>query len=290
MTILEALTFGEQRLKSRFKATELGSPRIDAQVLLASVRGKGSSYLFSHMDEELPLDTERRYRKAIDRRATFEPVAYIVGHKAFYGREFFVTKETLIPRPETELLVDEAIKVIDTRPLILDIGTGSGAIAITLALETGRPILAFDLSSEALTVAKKNASALSADSLVHFEQGNLLSPLTKDQVPYSDFSSLIVCANLPYLPAGTIPFLDPDVRLFEPTLALDGGIDGLDLYHALLDELKTHANLLPKKQILLCEIDPSQPALISALATTYGYTVKIENDLSSKPRLAILSK
>ncbi len=288
MTILEALSYGEARLKARFKNAGHYSPRIDAQVLLASARKKTTSYLFAHMDEELPLETERLYRETIDRRANFEPVAYLTGHKAFFGREFHVTKATLIPRPETELLVEEVLKQIDARPLLVDIGTGSGAIAITLALESNRPVLAFDISKDALLVARKNATNLKAESLVHFAEGDLLEPLLKDHVPYTDFSSLLVCANLPYIPNGQYESLDADVRLFEPKLALTGGIDGLDLYHRLLEQIEKNDALLPRKKTLLFEIDPSQPALVTALANSFSYEVTLLPDLSGKPRLAIL--
>ena len=183
----------------------------------------------------------------VARRETHEPVAYITG-KNFYGRTFSVTPSVLIPRPATETLVEQTLALIHEenrdRTLFADIGTGSGAIAVTLAAQTHVPVIATDTSKEALLVAAQNVERLGVTDLVDLREGDTLKPIVEifhalkmhsdtNVSSISTFQRLIICANLPYLTPTQIETSAEDVRLFEPIAALEAGIDGLDCYWKL---------------------------------------------------------
>ncbi len=267
MTILEALNEANEQLKK----AEIESPMLDAQVILAHLLQEKKSWLFSHFNDTLKLGVIEIFSKAIHRRASHEPVAYIIGSKPFYGRTFLVTPSVLIPRPATETMIEQVLlltKESDAEhTLLCDIGTGSGAIAITIHLETSLPVIATDLSKEALEVARKNAELLEAHE-INFRQGNLLDPIVSlfESIKTSNdpnvssvfpFKHLIICANLPYLSDAQMDALDADVR-FEPVSALEAGPDGLSAYHQLFRQLAKHRKLLPRAVTILIEIDPSQ--------------------------------
>jgi len=181
------------------------------------------------------------------------------GSKDFYGRKYKVTPSTLIPRPATETLVDaakEAAKGSDG-VVFADIGTGSGAIAITLAAETKLPVVATDISPDALAVAKENAATLGVT--IEFRQGNVLEPIIEHfRAGVGDVKHLVICANLPYLTKHQIECAEPDVKDFEPHSALEAGADGLDCYFELFRQLKQNRSVLPERVTVLIEIDPSQ--------------------------------
>jgi release factor glutamine methyltransferase len=246
---------GEQ---SRVRAE---TPTLDAEVLLRHVLGVSRAALLAH--PELPISESdwRRYRRLLRRRAAGEPVAYLTGTREFMGLEFRVNRHVLVPRPETELLVERALAHFsgdDAGKRAVDVGTGSGAIAISLSV--ARPAMelcAVDVSPAALVVARANARRLLGpkQQQVRFVQGNLLEPVI---APVD-----CIAANLPYVAAADLDALSSSVRDFEPALALDGGADGLDLYRRLL--CQAPPKLRPGGRLLM-ECDPRQAQTLVGLA------------------------
>jgi len=296
MTVMEALQWANERLK---KENVGDSPMLDAQVLLGSVLGVSKSRLFTHLDREMDAREDESFQKLITRRAAHEPVAYIVGSREFYKRPFHVNRFVLIPRPATEILIDAALesaKSLDPEStLFVDIGTGSGAIAVTLAAESHIPVIATDESKHALAVAKKNAEDLGVESLVDFRQGNLLEPIvsifekTKEKAGSLPFKHLILAANLPYLTEHQWETAEADVRDWEPKTALVGGVDGLDLYWQMFRELLRHRSTFPRKVTTLIEIDPSQRDRAMALVA-HSFpraTPRILDDLEGLARVVV---
>jgi len=254
MTILEALTWGEQSIKttSSHKTQGNHNAKLDAQVILSYCINKPSSFLFAHFNDELPKDIFENFQRLIARRTRHEPVAYLIGEKSFYKRRFFVTPDVLIPRPETEIIIDLTQKIIAPETLVLDVGTGSGAIAVTIASEFGNNVIASDIDNNALKIAKQNAEIHNVNSRITFMQGSLLEPFFNKNIRPSE--PVIIIANLPYIPVHDWMELDPDVKDYEPKRALTGGVDGLEFYEELLIDLKNHT--------LLFEIDPSQELML----------------------------
>ncbi len=301
-TILELLSWAGDALKTADAARSVPqNARLDAQVLLSHVLGVNSAYLFTHGDETVDLERIEQYQRLITRRARHEPVAYLTQTKAFFGRDFFVNQHVLIPRPDTEVMVEHAIRLIgapSTSPInggevtVIDLGTGSGAIAITLALETKVPTIAVDVSPEAITVAKHNAKNLGAQlAIVH---GSLFAPIAAIEPPPSDH--LIITANLPYLTPWQWDALDPDVKGYEPKLAFIGGADGLVLYDELCVQLKSylHEQSRRGRRIaidLLIEIDNTQKLTAPAMLREHFPTAHITviPDLAKKERVVIAS-
>lgn len=287
-TIFQALTWADKTLKAALSPVQ--QPKIDAQALLAFVLDKGTAYLFAHGDDVLLDDKDAEFRALVLRRAAHEPVAYLVGKKEFYGRPFLVTQDVLIPRPDTETLVDAAKTLITDRTLVIDVGTGSGAVAVTLALESHRPVVAIDESSEAIVIAKNNATANGAESIA-FLEGNLLTPLFAESEGETLATHVVIVANLPYLSALQYDALDPDVQHYEPTRALVSGIDGLDHYDALFAQIALRRNALPHALDVVIEIDQSQKLSAPGLIRKYFPIAKITviNDLAGRPRVVVAS-
>ena len=269
MLILESLQWANNKLKK----AGVDSPMLDAELLLASVVKQPKSWIFAHGTDQLKPHHEEAFRLLIDRRAKREPVAYILGTQDFYGRTFNINKSVLIPRPETEQLIDLAIESLNdhepNRTLLCDIGTGSGAIAITLALETTHPVIASDIDQEALTTAKDNREQLNATELVEFRHGNLAEPLIllfktlrgNKENPANNlypYKHLIICANLPYIPESKRDAIKPEVADYEPATALYSGPDGLTHYRELLRQITLNRHVLPQHITLLMEIEPYQ--------------------------------
>lgn len=256
----------------------------DFFVLLSFVLQKPKSFLFAH-DEYALTNEELSYLEALlERRRHHEPVAYLIHAKEFYGRTFFVDSHVLIPRPETELLVELILKdtLHQEHPLhFIDIGTGSGAIILTLVQELP-PLHRFtgvDVSLEALRVARHNQESL-AISNVDFLESDLLQ-----NIPLSYLtSSPIIIANLPYVPQHQYDEAMPDVKDYEPALALVSGTDGLDHYRRLIEEMK-HLHL-PSFSLYL-EIDSSQTTLLrELLQTTFPHGVfLVHQDLAGLDRI-----
>ncbi len=230
-----------------------GSPRLDAQLLLGHVLGKPREYLIAH-DEQPVSDLDMHtFDKLLTLRAKGMPIAYLLGSRPFYDRTFKVTPHVLVPRPETEHLVEEALAWGKDRHRlrIVDVGTGSGVIALTLAAHLPQAqVIATDVSHAALVVARENAEGLAN---VRFVQADLLAPL---RGPFD-----IIVGNLPYIATGDIDLLE--VAHFEPHVALDGGPDGLIIIRRMLQQAPSR---LAKPGLLLLEIGAEQGAAVEALA------------------------
>ncbi len=295
---MEALQWANNKLKK----AGVDSSMLDTEILLALTLDESKAWLFAHFGDKLKVHHEERFRELIARRATREPVAYILGHRAFYGREFSVNRDVLIPRPETETLIESALATLKDhdpeRTLICDIGTGSGAIAITLALETHLPVIAIEIDQAALAVAKQNAQTLMAGDAIDFQHGSLAEPLIRifktirgqNKVATSStypFSHLLIAANLPYLPEMRMESVEPEVRDHEPRGALVAGESGLDAYRELIRQLTGNRRSLPRRVTLLVEIDPEQRVGTENLVTDAfpKATLTIHKDLQGLDRI-----
>ncbi|SHE97298.1 peptide chain release factor N(5)-glutamine methyltransferase [Desulforamulus putei] len=284
MQIREALIMGREFLNLH----NIQSANLDAQVLLSKVTGLDRTGLFLQGERDLTAEQQQQYRSLLDRRAWGEPVAYLTGFKEFMGLDFVVTPAVLIPRPDTELLVETALEYLKKthkkNPLAVDVGTGSGAIAISLAcLVPELRVLAIDLSAEALAIARQNARLHRVEGRIDFMQGNLLEPMPPEMKGSID----VITANLPYIPSGDIPGLMPDVKDFEPHLALDGGLDGLDLYRLLIPGA---CRFLQPGGLLLMEIGPGQGEPARRILPADRWHSEIKLDLAGRQRLVAAKK
>jgi release factor glutamine methyltransferase len=242
--------------------------RLDAEVLLAYVLGMPRAQLHAHLQGQLSSTELTSYRQLIERRARREPVAYTVGHKEFYGLDFFVDNRVLIPRPETELLVELAIRMAQTRSLrlVADIGTGSGAIAISLAVHLPAALVyATDASSGALEVAARNCRCHCVEERVCLLRGHLLEPLPE---PVD-----LIAANLPYVSEAELAQLPPEISRYEPREALEGGPDGLDHIRRLLAQA---GGYLKPEGVVLLEIGAAQGPAVVALAEHHFPVLRVE--------------
>ncbi len=269
---------------------------LEAEVLLAHVTGTDRVGLYRDANRPLTWEEEEKFQELLQRRAAGEPVAYLTGQREFMGLSFAVTRDVLIPRPETELLVETALELLtggvvpvtpggrreDRPPLMADVGTGSGAIAVSLAYYLGKgTIYATDISPAALALAAENARRHRVAGRIIFLAGDLLSPLQKILPPGS---LCLVAANLPYIPSAAIGQLMPDVARYEPRLALDGGRDGLELYRRLVPQAR---ELLVPGGYLLMEIDPSQVPLMARLLPEGVWRYRVRRDLAGRERLVV---
>jgi release factor glutamine methyltransferase len=232
------------------------TPKLDAQVLLSHVLRASRTWVLAHPEARLSLQEEERLEALSAQAARGTPLPYVIGHWEFYGMDFLLTPDTLIPRPETELLVEQALAWIQGHPHMrwaVDVGTGSGCIAISLAVKVpDLMILATDVSLKALKVAWENARRHQVASRVHVVQMDLLSA--------AEATFDLVCANLPYLPSQRLQGLG--VYGKEPKLALDGGPAGLDLIQKLLHTGSQH---LSQQGLMLLEIDATQAHAVKRL-------------------------
>jgi release factor glutamine methyltransferase len=214
-----------------FRDKGIREPRLEAEILLAHVLGQNRVYLYTNYDAPVNQNERDKFREFIKRRSQHEPSAYITGTKEFMSLEFIVNPAVLIPRPESELLVERAVKLFQDQPCVIcDVGTGSGAIAVSLALYLPQAkVYATDISPAALATAQANAARLEAE--VEFREGDLLSPFL-DRNNYFD----LIVANLPYITADEYQDLEPGVKDYEPVTALLAPGDGLDIYRRLLPQ------------------------------------------------------
>lgn len=295
MTIKKALFWANKKLKSK----NINSPILDAEVLLAFVLKKTKAFLYAHPEKKLAKKQTEKYKKYINRRAKHEPVAYITGKKEFFGFDFLVNKNVLIPRPETENLVSEVINFINrqtSQPAnqptgILDVGSGSGCIIISLSklLPKNIRLLTTEISGPALKTAQKNAKLHNVEKRIKFIKGNLLKPIINNPPkPLPD--NLIIIANLPYLMTKQWQNTQPEIKKYEPRMALDGGKDGLDYYGQIMPQI---AKLNKKIKNINCffEIDPAQGKKIKKLAKNNfaKSKIKIKKDLCGRQRMAIVN-
>ncbi len=277
------------RTESYFKEYSIDSPRLTAEILLAHSLGMRRLDLYLQNDRPLQENELSAYKALIRRRIQNEPVAYIVGEKGFFESDFQVTKDVLIPRPETEILVEEALKIL-SRDLfgshvgkVLELGTGSGAIIVSLAKAAPRHLyMANDISLPALEIAKKNACRISGEK-VGFFGGDWFSSLKNTQ----GFD--LIVSNPPYIPLADIRELASEIREHEPWLALDGGGDGLLCFRTILKDARWH--LVPGG-ILLLEMGFDQKESLENIVNQYPEYESIEfmKDISGHNRVAKIKK
>ena len=258
------------------------SAALDAQVLLAHFLKKSRSWIHAHNEEPIEENLETALNETLSQLSNGTPLPYLLGHWEFYGLDFIVTPDVLIPRPETELLVETALDWLNTHPQrrrATDIGTGSGCIAITLAKHCpDLTLTALDISPAALEIAAQNAAANVVQEQITFMQGNLTQPLD-DQYD-------LICSNPPYIPSYKLSGLA--VAKHEPALALDGGPEGLDAIRALLTDIP---RILAPGGLMLVEIESGQGKAVLDLAHDLlpHYHVCVLSDLASLPRLLCVS-
>ena len=264
----------------------VGSARLDAELLLGHILGWSREKLW--LNEEVPVEVGRRklFELALRRRAQREPVAYITGVREFWSLDFLVSPAVLVPRPETELVVETALglmkllEVSNSKVRILDLGTGSGVIAVSLAKEIGNvEIWATDLSPEALKVAEANAARHGVGEKIHFLKGDLFEPVRGARERFD-----IVVSNPPYVRRGEMENLPSEIRDWEPKLALDGGRDGLDFYRRISQEARP---FLANGGLVLLEIGENMGSEVSRLfAQDGGYTeISVRRDYSGRDRV-----
>lgn len=259
------------------------------RTLLAHVLGQSREWVIAHPEAELTPDQRNRFENLVAQAERGVPLPYLLGHWEFFGLDFIVTPAVLIPRPETELLVERALilanqqsTISNQQPAILDVGTGSGIIAVTLAVKLPEAqVAAIDISPAALAIAKANAERHGVSDRVQFIEADLLSPLFIVHCHHCSFN--IICANLPYIPSADLAPLD--VAKHEPTLALDGGPDGLALIRRLLADAP---KVLAPNGAILLEIEYRQGEAVTALAreTFPNVNVTVHKDLAGLDRVA----
>jgi release factor glutamine methyltransferase len=257
------------------------TPRLDTEILLAHARGCRRIELYTRFDDVLSERERSAMRDLVRRRAQSEPVAYLVGHREFFGLEFQVTPAVLIPRPDTETLVVEILDLAKplTAPRILDIGTGSGCIAIAAAVnQTTAQITATDASDAALTVARENAQKHQVLDRINFRSGDLFGPIEQEEL----FD--IIVSNPPYIADHEKETLQNDVRKYEPYEALFAGPSGFELLFRLIDEAPSH---LVEGGTLLLEISPEQSAAVAGRMDSSGkyQDIRVVKDLPGLARV-----
>jgi release factor glutamine methyltransferase len=264
-----------------FEKLGFDSPRLTAEVLLAHVLHTSRVRLYTDLERPLEAAELAAYRGLIARRATGEPTHYLTGTREFYGRPFAVDARVLVPRPETELLVEAVLQALprDRDVRVLDLCTGSGCVGITLVLERpGVRVLATDVSPAAVEVSRANAAALGAADRFEARAGDLFAPV-EGEAPFD-----AVVANPPYVPRGELPTLPAEVRR-EPVLALDGGPDGLDVVRRIA---AAAPRCLVPGGLLALEIGDGQGPAVHSLLEAAGYgSVRIQRDLARHDRLAL---
>jgi len=291
MNIKKTLIQATQQLKS----TQPKSAPLDAEILLAHALGKTKEYLYTHPDHKLTTSQQKKFNSYINRRKKHEPIAYITGHKEFFGLDFLVDKNVLIPRPESELLVEETLKTCrgakscaSGKHTIIDIGTGSSCIAISLAKHLPKAkIIATDSSKPALHVAKKNAHRHKTASRIKFLHGNLLEPLS--QRTGARFCAQIVIANLPYGWHAWKNNTSAETKglAFEPPTSLFTEEHGLKLYRQLLEQIQKLKN---QPKYILLEHDPRQTTELKKMIKKHlpKSKIKSKKDLAGKNRVVII--
>jgi release factor glutamine methyltransferase len=272
--------------KQRLEDAKCDTPHLDAQMILAHILQVERSWLFAHHEHALSAAETDAFTSLINRRMQHEPVAYLVGHKEFYGLDFVVDRRVLIPRPETELLVDSVIDHVTMReeqPVsVVDVGTGSGAIALAIAANCPNAYLfAIDLSLDALAIAQQNVRHLDVRNQVTLLQGDLLKPLpTKVDM---------IVANLPYITNSDYQHLMADVRDYEPQLALEAGPQGLDAIARLLEQAPHH---LQDHGLIFLEIGHDQGEAVVHLARTcfpQALSIRLRQDYHGHDRLVMIA-
>lgn len=284
-------SIAETILQGAHQLRKAGVPeaRRDAGTLLAYVLGQDRSYIISHAEDELAGEAGERFHEYLQRRAHGEPLQYITGRQEFFRLDFEVTSEVLIPRPETELLIETALKLLGSQgaPFICEVGTGSGCIAITLLHELSQArAVALEISPGALGVARRNAERHEVAERLDLVLSDCFAALNQWEAARSWFD--LIVSNPPYVEQQAIAGLQREVRDFEPRAALDGGADGLDIVRRLLVD---GANFLKPDGHLLFEIGFTQAAAVQQLIDQRVWRLlDIHADLQGIPRTVALQK
>jgi release factor glutamine methyltransferase len=272
-----------RKTERRFAVGGIGDARIEADLVWMTALEVSRAELYARMADS-PSDAEAQSaEELITRRLRHEPTAYLLGHREFYNIDLLVGVGALIPRPDTEALVEEALRIAARFPApvtIADVGCGTGAIGLAIAANLpSAHIYATDLYPAALALARQNTERLGLTGRVDVLEGDLLAPLPG---PVD-----MITSNLPYVESGEIPTLDPEIRLYEPREALDGGDDGLDLIRRFLLDVPRY---LKPSGVLLMEMDPRQIARARAFAAQAvpGATIRVVQDLTRRDRVLVL--
>ncbi len=283
LTIATALREGAELLRRAAIANDL----LDAQTLLAESLGRDRTWLIINYREPLDDEAHHRYRLLIERRAAGEPLQYIIGRQEFFGLDFEVGPAVLIPRPETELIVEEAIRIASREdwpaPTIIDVGTGSGCLAVTIAREIPRArVIAIDLSPAALEVASRNARRNGLEERIKFVASDLLTAIIERPL------AAIIVSNPPYIAAAEIAGLQREVREWEPLTALTDFADGLSFYRRLLIET---ASRLEPGGFFICELGYGQAAAVTAIVSPEIWeSPRLLDDLQGIPRTMVVRR
>ena len=288
MTVLEILNGSTDYLKKH----QIENPRLNAELLVAHSMDLSREALYIHLHRQLLKEEKEKLESLMKRRISGEPLQYIIGHQEFWSIDFKVDPRVLIPRPETELLVEQSLLILlktlsKKRPSVLEIGTGSGAIAIALAKEERDLFLmATDISREALVLAKENAKSAGLSDQIKFINGDLFSPfrLFKGREPFD-----MILSNPPYIPCPEIPKLAREVRDYEPIIALHGGEDGLEFYRNITSQAPFY---LQQGGWLLLEVGQDQGNKVSEMIEKGGCFKGVEliQDLSGIQRVVKAQK
>jgi|CZKS01.1.fsa_nt_gi release factor glutamine methyltransferase len=271
MTIQTALLQGTKL----FEDDSIAAPRLTAEVLLCHALNREREYLYAHPEEELTEVAWIHYGRYLHQRLQGKPTQYITGRQEFYGREFRVTPDVLIPRPETEHLVEATLARVRPGDKVLDVGTGSGAIAISIALETSAQVYATDISTAALRIASENARKLHAP--VTFIAADLISC-------FADATFDLVASNPPYVPKTDHPALQREVRDYEPGVALFGGPSGLEIYERLIPEAR---RVLRPGGWLLLELGYNSLEPVRRMLGSQWSEITVQADLAGLPRVLV---
>ena len=281
-TIRETL----QQTHGNLESVGIPDARLESEVMVMNVMRMPRQDLFSHQEDGVNAQQERELAQIVERRLKREPLAYILAYKEFYGVNLLVNSDVLIPRPETETMVEHALFMalmgMETTELVIaDVGTGTGAIAINLAIHLpAARIYAIDAADAVLDVASHNIRAHNVADRIKLAKGDLLEPLPE---PVD-----LIVANLPYIPTSRIPTLQPEIQ-WEPSAALDGGDDGLDLIRRLMAQAPEK---LKENGIILLELDPEQVPAVEELSRQLfpEATTSIEQDLAHRDRVFVINR
>ena len=261
MNTLDLLNKGSKQLKYK----GIKSSQIDSEILLSNILGKSRENILINLDKKIGSDDIIKFNDFIERRSLKEPIAYILKEKEFWSKNFVVNKSTLIPRPETELMVEKLSKIYYGKKIfILDIGTGSGCILISLLSELKNSIgIGVDISTKALKIAKINALKHEVDHKLRFEKKCF------SKIFYKKFD--LIVSNPPYIDQRKINKLDDDIKKFEPLIALNGGNDGLDVITKVIYKAK---EILKRKGMLSLEIGNEQLIKVSKILRNNNFKIK----------------
>ena len=272
---------------SRLEAAGVQEAAWDAHALMEAAGGPDRTHFPLVRDEEVPDGVLFMFDAYAGVRANRIPLQHILGEAWFRGRSFTVDEDVLIPRPDTETLVEAVLreaKTFPALPSVLDLCTGSGAVAVSLAAEGGfASVTASDISHEAVNIARENAAKNGVEEKILFAEGDLFRAKTKSEKSLSRRSYDLICANPPYIPTAEIEKLEPEVRDHDPMLALDGGADGLDFYRRLAKEAPAHLN---EGGEILLEIGCEQGADVIRIFAEAGWREgRVEKDLAGNDRV-----